>query len=158
MDRPSSWTLAPTYKRYIGGKNTIVIILIFVSWLIIATDVLLLLLYFMFPISWDYCIPGSLHCFIFFLIIFCFTTPFLPFFFLCFCQFLFFVYLLFQIGTKEMDWCTLSLVLSLQSPTFWQKGNSCAQPTVVHDGINQASPRIKQHTKYQTCGIDAYSL
>ena len=112
MDWPSSWTLSPTYKRYIGGgKNTTVIILIFVSWLIIATDVLLLLLYFMFPISWDYCIPGSLHCFIFFLIIFCFTTPFLPFFFLCFCQFLFFVYLLFQIGTKEMDWCTLSLVL-----------------------------------------------
>ena len=121
------------YLPHIRGiseeKNTIVIILIFVSWLIIATDVLLLLLYFMFPISWDYCIPGSLHCFIFFLIIFCFTTPFLPFFFLCFCQFLFFVYLLFQIGTKEMDWCTLSLVLSLQSPTFWQKGNSCAQPT-----------------------------
>ena len=58
------------YLPHIRGiseeKNTIVIILIFVSWLIIATDVLLLLLYFMFPISWDYCIPGSLHCFLFF--------------------------------------------------------------------------------------------
>jgi hypothetical protein len=70
------------------------------------------------------------------------------FFFLCFCPFPYFVYLLFQTGTKEMNWCTLSLVLC--PPNHLRMGKKeihVNNQLVVHDGINQARPRIKQHTK-----------